>query len=72
VTTHDGAYSGKIQAVDDFRIVLLDDKGAVRPFARGKGVDVKIVDPLQPHREIARTLKDRDMTDVTTYLETLK
>jgi cytochrome c oxidase cbb3-type subunit 3 len=33
---------------------------------------VQIVDPLQPHRELARTLKDRDMTDVTTYLETLK
>ena len=42
------------------------------PFARGKDVKVTITDPLAAHRELSRTLKDRDMTDVTTYLETLK
>jgi cytochrome c oxidase cbb3-type subunit 3 len=72
VTTPTGVFKGRVRQVDDFQVVIVDPAGAVHAFNRGKDVKVQIVDPLQAHRELARTLKDRDMTDVTTYLETLK
>ena len=72
VTTPQGVFKGRVRQVDDFRIVIVDDTETVHAFARDKSVKVQIVDPLAAHREIARTVKDRDLHDVTAYLETLK
>jgi mono/diheme cytochrome c family protein len=72
VTSPQGRFEGRIRQIDDFRVVIVENNGTVRPFARGKGVKVEIKDPLAPHREIARTLKDAEMSNVTTYLESLK
>ncbi|MBT9473158.1 MAG: c-type cytochrome [Pseudomonadota bacterium] len=72
VTSPQGRFEGRVRQVDDFRIVIVDAAGAVRPFARTKAVKVEIKDPLAAHGELARTLKDQDMSNVTTYLETLK
>lgn len=72
VTTPAGVFRGRVRQIDDFRITLIEPGGAVRAFKRGKDVKVQLVDPLQPHRDLAAVLKDRDMADVTTYLEGLK
>ena len=73
VTTPEGVFKGRITQIDDFRVALVLDDKTIRAFDRSaKGIKVQVIDPLAPHREIARTLKDRDMSDVTTYLEKLK
>jgi cytochrome c oxidase cbb3-type subunit 3 len=72
VTTPAGVFRGRVRQIDDFRVLIVEEAGTVRAFERGKDVKVQFIDPLQPHRDLARTLKDREMADVTTYLETLK
>lgn len=64
--------SGRVTQISDFRIVLVDSKGQSHTIDRGAGVDVQLHDPLAPHQELLMTLKNRDMHNVTAYLETLK
>jgi mono/diheme cytochrome c family protein len=64
--------SGRVTQVSDFRITLTDSTGKSRTIDRGPGVLVQMKDPLAPHQAMIKTLKNNDMHDVTSYLETLK
>ena len=64
--------TGRVTQVSDFRITLVDSAGKSRVIDRGPGVVVTMKDPLTPHLAIIKTLKNNDMHDVTSYLETLK
>jgi mono/diheme cytochrome c family protein len=64
--------SGRVVQVSDFRITLIDGAGQTRMIDRGPGVDVQTNDPLAPHQALLMTLKNKDMHNVTAYLETLK
>jgi mono/diheme cytochrome c family protein len=72
VTTAEGTAEGVVTKIDDFVIVLTSDDGTVRPFARGDGVAVALKDPLAWHKAFAYRLKDKEMTDLVTYLGGLK
>ncbi len=72
VRAPDGLVEGAVTKIDDFKVVLVDAGGAVHPFRRGPDVGVTLHDPLAWHRAFAFRLKDRDMTNLVTYLGTLK
>lgn len=63
---------GQLERVDDFGVSLKTAEGGRRSFRVTNGVQVNIVDPLQPHRDLLRRYKDADIHDVTAYLNTLK
>ena len=78
VTTSDGAtVTGRVTQVSDFRITLVNEAGEAHAVELGnggkdKGTTVEMKDPLSAHQEMIMTLSNRDMHDVTAYLETLK
>ena len=72
VTTSAGAVEGRVTKVDDFTIVLVDAQGTVHAFRRDDGVRVALHDPLEWHQRFSYRLKDKDMTDLVTYLGSLK
>jgi len=64
---------GKLVSVDDFVVVLTDADGNRRTLRRDGDVPkVEIVNPLQAHLDRVRNWEDRDLHNVTAYLETLK
>jgi cytochrome c oxidase cbb3-type subunit 3 len=64
---------GKLVSLDDFVVVLTDADGNRRTFRRDADVPkVEIVNPLQAHLDRVRNWEDRDLHNVTAYLETLK
>ena len=64
---------GRLNRIDDFIVTLTDSDGAQHTFTReGDTPKVEIHDPLEPHRELLRTYKDKDIHDLTSYLVTLK
>jgi cytochrome c oxidase cbb3-type subunit III len=65
-------WQGRVQEIDDFRIVLVDDSGQPVVIARDAGVAVELHDPLAPHVAMIGALADSDMINVTAYLEMLK
>lgn len=67
-----GTWQGRVQEIDDFRIVLADDAGRPVVIARDAAVAVELHDPLAPHVAMIGALADSDMINVTAYLETLK
>lgn len=66
-----GTVEGRVTKIDDFAIVVTDAAGIVHPF-RQADVTVALKDPLEWHKQFAYRLKDKDMTDLVTYLSTLK
>jgi mono/diheme cytochrome c family protein len=72
VTTLQGTVEGIVGKIDDFTIVLTDAAGQTHAFARGPGIAVALTDPLAGHKAFAYRLKDSDMTDLVTYLASLK
>jgi hypothetical protein len=73
VKVQDGSsISGRVTEVSDFRITLIDANGQTHVVDREPGVDVQMHDPLAPHQQMIMTLKNRDLHNVTAYLETLK
>jgi cytochrome c oxidase cbb3-type subunit III len=66
------SWHGRVQEIDDFRIVLVDDSGKTVVIARDAGVAVELHDPLAPHVAMIGALADSDMINVTAYLETLE
>lgn len=65
-------WQGRVQQIDDFRIVLVEDSGQPVVIARDAGVAVELYDPLAPHVAMVGNLADSDMINVTAYLETLE
>ncbi|MBS0422684.1 MAG: c-type cytochrome [Proteobacteria bacterium] len=64
---------GKLVSIDDFVVVLTDADGNRRSIRReGEAPKVEIVNPLQAHLDRVRNWEDRDLRNVTAYLETLK
>jgi cytochrome c oxidase cbb3-type subunit 3 len=65
-------WRGRVEEIDDFRVVLVNDSGQPFVIARDSGVAVELHDPLAPHVAMIGALADSDMINVTAYLETLK
>ncbi len=65
--------TGKLDAIDDFYVAVTGDDGVTHRFTRNNGVPkVEIHDPLAAHREMLRKYDDKDIHDITAYLESLK
>ena len=64
---------GTIEHLDDFTIALVTSDGSHRSFRIERDTPrIEIRDPLQGHRDLLRTYRDKDIHDVTAYLVTLK
>lgn len=72
VRSSQDTWRGRVQQIDDFRIVLVEDSERPVVIARDAGVTVELHDPLAPHVAMIGHLADSDMINVTAYLETLK
>jgi cytochrome c oxidase cbb3-type subunit III len=74
ITLRDGqTMEGMLYQVDDFIVSLVDANGNYHSYVRqGDSPKVVIKDPLQPHLDMLRTLKDDDIHNLTAYLVTLK
>ena len=72
VRAPEGTWQGRVQQIDDFRIVLAQDSGQPLVIERDARVAVELHDPLEPHVEMIGNLADSDMINVTAYLETLE
>jgi cytochrome c oxidase cbb3-type subunit III len=68
----EGTWQGRVQQIDDFRIVLAQDSGQPLVIERDARVAVELHDPLAPHVAMIGNLADSDMINVTAYLETLQ
>jgi cytochrome c oxidase cbb3-type subunit 3 len=67
------AVEGPLVQLDDFLVSLRMPDGSERTFRReGDVPKVEVKDPMQGHKTLLDTLKNKDMHDVTAYLETLK
>jgi len=65
--------TGKLDVIDDFYVSVITEDGTTRRFSRWNGVPkVDIHDPLAAHRELLRKYNDKDIHDITAYLQTLK
>ena len=74
VTLRDGnTVEGTLYQIDDFIVSLVDANGNYHSYVRqGDSPKVVIKDPLRPHLDMLRTLKDDDIHNLTAYLVTLK
>jgi mono/diheme cytochrome c family protein len=72
VHTPQGTWQGRVEQIDDFRILLEQSPGGPLVIARDPGVAIELHDPLAPHVAMIGTLTDSDMINVTAYLETLE
>jgi cytochrome c553 len=72
VRSPEGTWHGRVEQIDDFRIVLSGDSGVPLVIARNADVEIQLRDPLAPHVAMIGNLADSDMINVTAYLETLK
>ncbi len=65
--------TGRLKRIDDFIVTLIEADGTPRTFRRNGDVPkVEIHDPLTPHRELLSKYTDKDIHNVTAYLESLK
>jgi cytochrome c oxidase cbb3-type subunit III len=67
-----GTWEGRVQQIDDFRVVLVEGSGPSVVIARDVDVALELHDPLAPHVAMVGNLPDSDMINVTAYLEALK
>lgn len=64
---------GQLDQIDDFIVGLTDADGNYHSYVRhGDSPKVTISNPLQPHLDMLRNLKDEDIHNLTAYLVTLK
>jgi len=64
---------GRLVAITDFYVTLIDDSNTRRTFPRDNEVPkVEINDPLQAHLDMLLKYTDADMHNLTAYLVTLK
>ena len=65
--------TGKLDTVDDFYVSVVTDDGVTHRYLRmNDSPKVEIHDPLEAHRALFRKYDDKDIHDITAYLETLK
>ena len=74
VTLADGkTFQGKMGRIDDFIVTLTEADGTARSFRRdGDKPKVDVHDPMKPHRDLLPGYSDRDIHNLTAYLETVK
>ncbi|HMB28500.1 MAG TPA: c-type cytochrome, partial [Blastocatellia bacterium] len=64
---------GTLKRIDDFLVTLTEADGAIRTIRRnGDMPKVEIHDPLEPHKKLLGSYTDKDIHNVTAYLESLK
>lgn len=67
------ASSGRLVAITDFYVTLVDSAGVRRTFQRDNEVPrVEVTDPLQAHLDMFLKYTDTNMHNLTAYLVTLK
>ena len=65
--------TGRLGTIDDFYLEVTTPDGVMHRFTRNNDVPkVEVHDPLAPHRALFRTYTDKDIHDITAYLESLK
>jgi cytochrome c oxidase cbb3-type subunit III len=65
--------TGRLVAVDDFSLTLIDGSGVRRSLSRDNEIpEVQITDPYQAHMDNLTKITDKQMHDLTAYLVTLK
>lgn len=65
--------TGTLKRIDDFLVTLTEADGTPRSFRRNGDVPkVEINDPIEPHRDLLSKYTDKDIHNVTAYLESLK
>jgi cytochrome c oxidase cbb3-type subunit 3 len=68
-----GTDGGELIHIDDFLVTLKRDDGSIRSYRRdGNDPKVIISDPMEAHRAMLGEYTDKDVHDVTAYLETFK
>jgi mono/diheme cytochrome c family protein len=74
VTLADGKkVEGVLNVIDDFFVSVTSTDGKEHRFSRWNGLPkVEIHDPLAAHRELLRKYDDKDIHDITAYLQSLK
>jgi cytochrome c oxidase cbb3-type subunit III len=66
------AITGTLDKIDNFNVSLRDKDGEYHGFTRTPGTKVVVNDPYQAHGELLERITDKNMHDVTAYLESLK
>jgi cytochrome c oxidase cbb3-type subunit III len=73
IETNGQKVTGKLDAIDDFYVAVVTDDGVTHRFLRmNDSPKVEIHDPLEAHRALLRKYDDKDIHDITAYLESLK
>jgi mono/diheme cytochrome c family protein len=74
ITFADGkTVTGRLDTVDDFYVAVTTEDGKTHRFSRmNDSPKVEIHDPIAAHREMLRKYNDKDIHDITAYLESLK
>jgi mono/diheme cytochrome c family protein len=72
VTSPTGTVFGRLTQISDFKVTVTDAQGVPHVITRDRGVKVAIQDPLAPHEAMIPGLADKDMHNVTAYLDSLK
>ena len=64
---------GQLVRIDDFIVTLMRADATQYTIRRnGQSPKVEVRDPLQPHKDLLRIYSDKDIHNVTAYLESLK
>ena len=64
---------GTLKRIDDFLVTLTEADGASGTIRRnGDLPKIEIHDPLEPHKQLLESYTDKDIHNVTAYLESLK
>ncbi|MBM3754425.1 MAG: cytochrome c [Acidobacteria bacterium] len=63
---------GTLVFLDDFNVALRDDQGEYQSWKRTPGLKVVKNDPLQLHAEMLDKYTDKNIHDITAYLESFK
>jgi len=64
--------TGDLDRIDDFNVSLRDAGGEYHSWVRSAALKVKVDDPFLAHAELLDQYTDKNMHDITAYLETLK
>jgi cytochrome c oxidase cbb3-type subunit 3 len=66
------AVTGVLDKIDDFNVSLRDADGEYHGWTRTSALKVKVTDPYEAHGALLDQYTDKNMHDLTAYLETLK